>query len=650
MIRDGKSNDDIVNYMTAYTEMLQKSVNDKITGVYGYVRGEYCDGAYWTPGDDFDPVKRPWYIAAVGNAGNSTLVEPYVDARLGSITMTVAQTLDDGTSVVAVDLSIDMLKEVVGDDAEASAVNSIEFVLNSNGDVLAHSDDDEIGRNYRDEKDTLGAVVAVKIFDDYEECFEVSFHGKDYVVYVVPIGNSWYSVSLIDSRESYRPLRVMFLITLILIIISVTFLILLFYDLMTKTVTLGNEKRRSNELELMTERAMAANEAKSSFLSNMSHEIRTPINAILGMNEMIIRESSDPHAVEYAYSVKSAGETLMGIINDVLDLSKIEAGKLELIPVDYELSSVLSDLVNMIQSRAESKGLELKLDFDSSTPNLLRGDEVRLKQIVMNILTNAVKYTEKGTVTFGVGYEDISEDFSEINLRIYVRDTGIGIKQEDMDKLFNEFQRLDEEHNRNMEGTGLGMAITHSLLEMMGSSISVTSRYGEGSEFSFILRQQVRGTQMLGDYEATYRSSVEHRQSDTGLFTAPEARILVVDDMQVNLKVFEKLLKRTEIMIDTAIDGNTGINLALKNKYDVIFLDHMMPVKDGVETLGELRSQDNGINRDTPVICLTANAVAGAREMYLSVGFNDYITKPIAAAKLEEMLVKYLPEEKVKLK
>ena len=439
----------------------------------------------------------------------------------------------------------------------------------------------------------------------------------------------------------------MFAITLVLILISIAVLVLLFYDLMSKTVTIGKEKMRSNELELMTERAMAANEAKSSFLSNMSHEIRTPINAILGMNEMIIRESTDKQAVEYAYSVRAAGDTLLGIINDVLDLSRIEAGKLELIPVDYELAMVLNDLVNMIQARAEAKGLELKLDFDSSTPNLLRGDEVRLKQIIMNILTNAVKYTEEGTVTFGVDYEDIQGDSGAVNLKVYVRDTGIGIKQEDMERLFDEFERLDEEHNRKMEGTGLGMAITHSLLEMMGSSISVKSKYGEGSEFSFILRQEVRGTQMLGDYQETCRNSLKQRAADTGLFTAPDAHILVIDDMKVNLKVFEKLLKRTKVIIDAAIDGDAGIELALKNKYDVIFLDHMMPVKDGIETLNELRSHKDGPNTDTPVICLTANAVAGAREMYIAAGFNDYITKPLSALKLEEMLAEYIPDEKV---
>lgn len=301
----------------------------------------------------------------------------------------------------------------------------------------------------------------------------------------------------------------------------------------------------------------------------------------------------------------------------------------------------------MIQIRAEKKGLTLELDFDSRTPNQLYGDEVRLKQIIMNLLNNAVKYTEKGTVTFGVSYEDINDEAEQINLKIYVRDTGVGLKKEDVERLFDEFERLDDEHNRKTEGTGLGMSITHSLLEMMGSSISVKSEYGEGSEFSFVLKQKVRGTQMLGDYTKTYRNSQINRTSDKGLFTAPDAHVLMVDDMKVNLKVFEKLLKRTKIVIDTALDGDSGLELAFRKEYDVIFLDHMMPDKDGIETLKELRARKNCVNKSTPVICLTANAVAGAREMYLAEGFDDYITKPIVGQKLEEMLIAYLPEDKV---
>ena len=412
---------------------------------------------------------------------------------------------------------------------------------------------------------------------------------------------------------------------------------------------IDSEKKDREKLIDMSERAVAANEAKSSFLSNMSHEIRTPINAVLGMNEMVLRESSDPAAVvSYSESIRTAGNTLLGLINDILDFSKIEAGKMEIIPVDYDLATVLSDLVNMIQTRLDNKGLMLITDFDSTMPHLLHGDEVRIKQIITNILTNAAKYTEQGSVTFSVTYERIDGEPDSILLKVSVKDTGIGIKPEDMSKLFSKFERIEEERNRTVEGTGLGMSITQSLLAMMDSKLDVSSVYGEGSVFGFSLKQRVRRWDELGDYAQAHKNSLTSRKKYHEKFTAPDAHILVVDDTVMNLLVFTSLLKSTLVKIDTAENGDDGIMLALKNKYDIIFLDHMMPQKDGIETLHEMRASDSGLNRDTPTICLTANAISGAREKYLEAGFDDYLTKPIESAKLEDMICEYLPPEKLK--
>ena len=409
------------------------------------------------------------------------------------------------------------------------------------------------------------------------------------------------------------------------------------------------EKKDREKLIDISERAIAANEAKSSFLSNMSHEIRTPINAVLGMNEMVLRESDDPAAVvSYSESIRTAGNTLLGLINDILDFSKIEAGKMEIIPVDYDLATVFSDLVNMIQTRLDNKGLMLMTDFDSKMPHLLHGDEVRIKQVITNILTNAAKYTEKGSVTFSASYDKIPDEPDCIMLRVSVKDTGIGIKQEDMAKLFSKFERIEEERNRNVEGTGLGMNITQRLLEMMDSRLDVSSVYGEGSIFGFSLKQQVRKWDELGNYEEAHKNSISSRKKYQEKFTAPDAHILVVDDTVMNLLVFTSLLKSTQVRIDTAENGDDGILLALKNKYDIIFLDHMMPQKDGIETLREIRASDSGLNRDTPMICLTANAISGAKEKYIEAGFDDYLTKPIESAKLEEMICEYLPPEKVR--
>ncbi len=432
---------------------------------------------------------------------------------------------------------------------------------------------------------------------------------------------------------------------------NITLLVIWVFGLLMLLVTVGSmylisvrvQIQESDELRDAKAAAEKASQAKSAFLSNMSHEIRTPINSVLGMNEMILRESSEPNIIEYSENIRTAGTTLLGLINDILDFSKIEAGKMDIINVNYDLSSLISDLVNMIQTRADNKNLLLKLDFDENIPKMLYGDEVRIKQVVTNILTNAVKYTEKGSVTFHIDYEKIAGNPDGVFLNFSVKDTGIGIKPEDMAKLFSEFERIEEKRNRSIEGTGLGMNITKRLLEMMGTSLKVESVYGKGSTFSFRLQQRVIKWEALGDYEAAHRASLSSVKKYKEKFTAPDAHILVVDDTPMNLTVFKALLKRTLIKIDTAESGIEALSLAKDRKYDVIFLDHMMPNMDGIETLQRLRTE----NVKTATICLTANAISGAREEYLAAGFDDYLTKPIDAVKLEEMLIQYLPQEKL---
>ncbi len=413
------------------------------------------------------------------------------------------------------------------------------------------------------------------------------------------------------------------------------------------TEDINHEKSERDKLVDLSERAIAASEAKSAFLSNMSHEIRTPINAVLGMNEMILRECDDQNVIEYACSIKTAGATLLGLVNDILDFSKIEAGKMEIIPVDYDLSSIINDLVNMIQTKADDKGLQLKLDINTELPIQLHGDEVRIKQVITNILTNAVKYTERGNVTFSIDFERIVDDPDSVFLNVSVKDTGIGIKKADMKKLFSEFERIEEERNRNVEGTGLGMSITKRLLEMMGSQLEVESIYKLGSKFSFRLKQTVVKWEPIGDYEAAYKASLQMNKKYHEKFRAPTADVLVIDDTLENLLVFRSLLKKTCVRIDTADSGDDGLELAFKKHYDIIFFDHMMPDKDGIQTFHELRAKEDGPNAKTPSVCLTANAISGAREMYISEGFDDYLTKPIEPDKLEEMLIQYLPPEKL---
>ncbi len=403
----------------------------------------------------------------------------------------------------------------------------------------------------------------------------------------------------------------------------------------------------NRRLSEAAQQANEANEAKSYFLSTMSHDIRTPMNAILGLNEMVLRDSKDDGIRIYSESIRNAGNTLLGIINDILDFSKIEAGKMEIVNVDYSSASLLNDLVNMVQNKAEDKGLIFDLNIDRDIPMILHGDEIRIKQIIINILSNAVKYTKQGTVTFSVQTHKPQDKTDSVILSVSVADTGVGIKPEDLDRLFTPFERIDEKKNRNIEGTGLGMTIVQRFLEMMGSHLEVESEYGKGSVFSFELEQKVIKWEPIGDFEEAFRRSLSDRTNYREKFTAPDARVLVVDDTPVNLTVFVNLLKRTGLKIDTDESGNEGISRFMADHYDVIFLDHMMPDKDGIETLKEMKTKTDTPNTRTPIICLTANAISGMREMYTNAGFDDYLTKPIDAEKLEMMLLKYLPGDKV---
>lgn len=392
--------------------------------------------------------------------------------------------------------------------------------------------------------------------------------------------------------------------------------------------------------------ALRANTVKSVFLANMSHEIRTPINTIMGMGEMILRENRDRQIESYAVNIQKAGKTLLTIINDILDFTKMESGKMEIVPRRYDFGALLNDVINAVTVKIEEKNLTLEYEIEESLPSILYGDEVRIKQAITNVLTNAVKYTKYGNVTLTVCAIRLS--LEEIRIYIEVADTGIGIKPEDQQRMFDSFVRLDENRNKSIEGTGLGMAITKQIVDMMQGEISVESEYGKGSTFTISFVQKVLDDTPLGGVENWRRTSIRRFHNSIERYQAKGVRLLVVDDNEMNLEVIKGFLKETGAQIETADSGMACLELFETKTYDLIFLDHMMPQMDGIETLKRLQILMAQRALKVPVVALTANAILGAREEYLRCGFADYIAKPVEYKTLMEVLERFVPERFVK--
>ena len=414
---------------------------------------------------------------------------------------------------------------------------------------------------------------------------------------------------------------------------SISFVVsmaILLFQLLSFTylfVYISREHQRKKEAE-------NASAAKSIFLATMSHEIRTPINAVLGMNEMIKRESSEAQIRDYSDNIAMAGKSLLALVNDVLDFSKIESGKMDIVDTEYKMKALLGNLLILLKGRMSSKNLKLELDIDESIPSVCMGDDVRLRQILTNILTNAVKYTNEGSIKLTVKKVDIEND--EVKLMFSVKDTGIGLKSEDIDKLMNSsFIRVDKVRNRNIEGTGLGISITRRLLELMGSRLEVDSVYGEGSDFRFTISQKVVDATPMGALDGGNGKASEGES--VSFFEAKGAKILAVDDTRTNLIVIRGLLKPYKCEVTICESAAACIEKCKENEYDIIFMDHMMPEMDGIEALKVLKSEGL-LPEKTRVYALTANAIAGASEMYFENGFDGYIAKPIDVKELNHCL------------
>lgn len=652
MVQNGASNEEIVEYITRESSNTEAQFDESYTGIYGVIRGEYVDGVGWTPPADYDPTARDWYKTTVAADGQAIIVSPYVDAQTGNVIISVCKALTDRNNVIGLDLTLAGVQETV----EEIQINGsgYGFILNYDGMVIAHPDQGEKGKYYNklSEKSELFA----KAISIGKGNFEMNLDGKRCTVFVDEVLNQWHLIMVVETSALFNDTQKVLIVS-VLINLIVFGLISGFYIIGYRQETKINkrmeemkETERKREYEakvLMLEKSAAdsANKAKSDFLADMSHEIRTPINAVLGMNEMILRESDNEQILEYSSNIKSAGNTLLSLINNILDFSKIEDGKMSLVPVVFDVKELVNNLVNSISERARSKGLELIIDIDESIPSRLYGDDVRISQVIMNLLTNAVKYTESGSVTFRIRYKGTRD--GEAKLRFDVIDTGIGIKDEDLDKLYISFERIEEKRNRHIEGTGLGISIVNKLLAMMNSKLDVESKYAIGSTFGFDLSLRIVDPAPIGRYDDRHRTVSKAGDSAERLFV-PDARVLITDDNDMNLKVAGNFMKIFGITPVTCKSGAETIELLKNEKFDILFLDHMMPQMDGIETLRILK--DENLLNGTVVIALTANAVVGAEEQYLTAGFDGYLSKPIMIDELENILKFHLPSEVIKNK
>ena len=407
-------------------------------------------------------------------------------------------------------------------------------------------------------------------------------------------------------------------------------------------------KEENERAKKAAEKAEELTRSQNRFFSSMSHEIRTPINSILGLNELILRDqSASDEIVRDASGIQGSGKMLLALINDILDFSKIEAGSMDIVPVDYRIGDMLSEIVNMMWLRAHDKGLGFEVSIDPEVPAVMYGDEVRIKQVIINLLNNAVKYTAKGHVGLRIEGKNKDEDTEELSISVI--DTGMGIKKDDLPYLFDAFKRVDEGKNRHIEGTGLGLSIVKQLVDLMHGTVSVNSVYGEGTTFTVVIDQHISDHSSVGELNIHSQQTAARSMYESSFF-APEARILIVDDNEMNLEVESRLLMETDMVIDTAKSGKEALNACLKAHYDAILMDHLMPEMDGVECLEALKNQAGGLNRNTPVIVLTANAGSENRELYNKAGFDGYLVKPVSGEAMEEMLIKHISSEKVLLR
>lgn len=605
--------------------------NPRFGDLYGFINGKPY-GKY-PLADSVNPASEPWFQGALLAHGDVALVPIY---RGKESMVVLSKRLSDMKSVIALNVKLSALRNFVN----PWTLPSIWMIMDEQGLIIAHSNVANQGLNYsssefwnNDERNLADRVTSSSNEAPGEKQFLLNYDGVDYQVFSTPIKGSWFMVRMVENKVLWNEMYWTVAKGIAVVVVLYILMLLLM------------------ALSLMNHfRAVRVSLAKSGFLTNMSREIRTSITGLLGMNSIVMKEVRDDGLKDYLKNIQNTGQGILSLVNDVLDVCRIESGKMSIVSMEYDIFSVLADCYNANEMKASAKKLRFTVDCNPDIPSSLWGDENRIRQIINNLLSNAIKFTEVGEVTLLVNFENLppvgtlnSDEY--VMLSITVKDTGAGIKKDELGNIFNKFASQDMDDPA--EGIGLGLCLTKELVEKCNGQITVNSRLGEGSSFTVRIPQLVLNIEPMGDFAMRYKGLGRKRGDFSGIFLAPEARILIVDDIELNLKVLRGFLRRFKVQVDVAVSGAQCLKLAQSKHYDLIFLDHMMPVMDGVETYRKMKSLENFINKDTPVIALTSEGSSEVSESFLSVGFADYLPKPIKERDLQRALKWYLPKQLV---